>query len=111
MPRYNEKRLEYSDQEKLLKLLCKILFHLDSEREILDFLKDLLNRKERLMIVRRLLIAEMLFNGVPYRDIMSQLHCGCATIARVERWLDFGRGGYKKAIKCKTKKLIKQSLA
>ena len=94
MVRYNEKRIPYTLQEKLLDRLCETLVTLKTKEAISDFLKDLLNRQERAMLVRRLLIAQLLIEGVKYRDIQVRLHCGMSTIARVERWLHFGRGGY-----------------
>jgi len=99
MAKYNEKRIPYATQERLINVFCKILSKLSSAREIHDFLKDLLNRKERIMIIRRLLIAELLETGYTYEAIRKRLKCGNTTIAKVERWLSFGRGGYKKAIK------------
>jgi len=83
---------------------CEILSNLESKNAIRDFLKDLLNRQERMMLIRRLLIAEMLEQGITYREIIKKLKCGSPTIARVERWLHFGRQGYKKALEKKKKK-------
>lgn len=99
MPRYNYKKLKYSDQEKLLKLFCQVVCKLHTEQNLLDFLKDILNRSERVMFVRRLLIGRLLEEGKTYKEIQKQLKAGKATIARVERWLNFGRGGLKRAIK------------
>lgn len=101
MARYNEKKISYPTQERLMDNLCGTLSRLKTKSAIRDFLKDLLNRQERVMLVRRLFIAEMLLDGYTYREIIKQLHCGSPTIARVERWLHFGRGGYEKAVKSK----------
>lgn len=103
MTRYNEKRLPYSIQERLLDTFCETLCKLKTKNAIRDFLKDLLNRQERAMLVRRLLIAEMLLDGYTYKKIISRLHCSAPTIARIERWLHFGRGGYQKAVMAKKK--------
>lgn len=104
MARYNEKRLPYAVQERLMISLCKTLHGLGSPTQIKHFLKDLLNRQERMMIMRRLLIAELLEQGNGYRDIKDKMHCGDCTIARVQRLLNFGRGGYKSAIQIRHKK-------
>ncbi|MBI4135825.1 helix-turn-helix domain-containing protein [Candidatus Uhrbacteria bacterium] len=104
MAKYNEKRIPYQVQDRLLRMLAEILCRLKNTKMISDFLKDLLNRQERAMLVRRLLIAEMLMNGYKYREIVKKLHCGMMTIARVERWLHFGRGGYERAIHAKRAK-------
>lgn len=104
MSRYNEKKISYAHQERLMNMFCEILGQLKSKQAIRNFLKDLLNRQERIMLIRRLLIAEMLIDGYRYREIVKHLHCGSATIARVERWLNFGRGGYREAIQLKNLK-------
>lgn len=98
MARYSYRKLKYSDQEKLLRLFCRVLCRLRTEQNLLDFLKDIWNRSERLMFIRRLLIAKMLAAGKTYEEIQKQLRVGKTTIARVERWLNFGRGGLKRAI-------------
>lgn len=98
MSRYNEKRISYTEQDRLMDAFCAMLVSLKSKRAIKDFLKDLLNRQERVMIVRRLLIAQMLIRGHTYQEIIQALHCGSPTIARIDRWLHFGRGGFKKAL-------------
>jgi len=104
MSRYNEKRIPYATQERLMNLFCDMLTQLHTRKTIHDFLKDLLNRQERIMLIRRLMIAELLEKGYTYRDIRERMKCGNTTIAKVERWLSFGRGGYKAAIKLFNKK-------
>ncbi|MFH0779582.1 MAG: YerC/YecD family TrpR-related protein [Parcubacteria group bacterium] len=104
MSKYNEKRLPYKTQEDLLDILCDILFRLKSKQEMKNFLKDLLNRNERTMLVRRLLIAEKLIDGMTYDDIKALMRCGKSTISRIERWVNFGRNGYKLAISVKKNK-------
>ena len=83
----------------MIKKFGQILAQLKTNDAITGFLKDLLNRQERIMFIRRLQIAEMLEDGKTYAEIITKLHCGPATIARIERWLNFGRDGIKKAIK------------
>jgi len=104
MPRYKAEKIPYDKQDQLMDKFCEILSNLESKNAIRDFLKDLLNRQERMILIRRLLIAEMLEQGVTYREIIKKLKCGSPTIARVERWLHFGRKGYKQALEKKSKK-------
>ena len=59
------------------------------------------------MLARRLLIAEMLLRQNTYRQIQQQLRVGAATIARVDRWLHFGRGGYVAALKLLRTNIVK----
>lgn len=98
MAKYNEKQIPYKTQERLINLFCRMLSKMRKPNEFHDFLKDLLNRQERIMLIRRLLIAELLEAGFTYEAIRHKMGCGNSTIAKVERWLSFGRGGYKKAI-------------
>ncbi|OGF35480.1 hypothetical protein A2482_00900 [Candidatus Falkowbacteria bacterium RIFOXYC2_FULL_48_21] len=98
MPRFNEKKIPYAKQNELMDEFCDILSRLGTKEKIYNFLKDLLNRKERMMIIRRLLIAKLLEQNKKYKEIKDELGCGGSTIAKVQRWLHFGRGGYKEAI-------------
>ena len=98
MAKYNANKIPYNRQEELMDHFCSVLHKLKSSEEIKLFLKDLLNRHERVMLVRRLLIAELLLKELTYREIQEKLHVSHGTIARVERWLNFGRNGYRKAI-------------
>ena len=66
---------------------------------MLDFLNDLMNRPEQLMLARRILVAEMLIGGATYAEVREKLHVGMATVARVERWLRAGRGGIERALR------------
>lgn len=104
MAKYDEKRMAYKEQDRLMAMFCDILCGLKSRGAVMDFLKDLLNRKERIMLIRRLQIAEMLLDEYTYSEITERLRCGLPTIARVQRWLEFGRGGYKNAILAKKRK-------
>jgi len=98
MSKYKAEKIPYDKQDKLMAKFCKVLADLKTGEAVAEFLKDLLNRQERMMLIRRLQIAEMLEEGKTYNEIINKLKCGPTTIARVERWLNFGRHGYKKAI-------------
>ena len=104
MARFNSNSIPYKTQEQLMDHFCKTISKLETPTKIKYFLKDVLNRKERQMIIRRLLIAEMLDNNISYTEIQKELRVGKATIARVSRWLHFGRGGYHLAISTKKEK-------
>ncbi len=110
MVRFSEKKLSYDTQDIILKDFCAVLIGMKSEDAIFRFLKDLLNRKERLMLVRRLQVAFLLNQGMSYDDIKKNLKVGKATIARISRWLEFGRGGYKDAIEKLSKRIMSSRL-
>lgn len=99
MSKYSPKKITYQELEKLWGQFVRVLVALRTEDNVKRFLKDLMNRQERLMFVRRLLIAKYLADGWSYEQIQKKLGVGRTTIARVQRWLEFGREGYKRAIK------------
>lgn len=98
MARFSDQKVSYEKQDALWARFCHVLATMQSTDEVKRFLKDLLNRQERLMLVRRLQIADMLEAGATYFEIKKKLGAGMTTIARVHRWLKFGREGYRRAI-------------
>lgn len=98
MPKFVHKKIKYEEQDKLFDEFCEVLQILKTAQDKKYFLKDLLGRGERIMLVRRFKIAKLLEQGVTYREIRETMGASYNTISRVERLLNFGRGGYRKAI-------------
>jgi uncharacterized protein YerC len=63
------------------------------------FLRDLLTESERIMLGRRILIAQKLLKGETHRSIETQMGVGKDTVWRVQRWLHDQLPGYELAIK------------
>ncbi|MBU4332749.1 trp operon repressor [Patescibacteria group bacterium] len=103
MAKYDPNNLSKKHRDALLNELSAILFKLESPKEIYNFLKDLLTESEEVMIARRLQIAKMLLNDCTYEDIKSKLKVGYDNIKNVKYFLDFGWGGYLKAVNSKKK--------
>lgn len=99
MARFSDKRVPKWTQDELWDEFCDLVVDLKSRDAVKRFFRDLLNRPERLMLARRLHVAALLEAGFTYREIKDILGAGSQLIARVERWLEFGRRGYKQAIK------------
>ena len=99
MSKFDPNKIPYTEQDALLKKFCRVVSELKTESVILDFFKDLINRQERIMLVRRYMVAKMLSEGKTYSEIQNKLRVGSTTISKVDRMLNFGRGGLKKAIK------------
>ena len=99
MARYSDRRIPKPTQDELWAEFCELVVRLRTPDQVRRFFSDLLNRSERLMIARRLHVAALLKLGFSYRDIKKVMGTGSVTIARVHRWLEFGRGGYVSAIK------------
>ena len=62
------------------------------------FLRDLLTESERIMLGRRILIAQKLLIGEEVEDISKSMKVGYDTVYRVKRWLRDELPGYEKAI-------------
>lgn len=95
--RFNINKISYQKQEEMIDIFCEIISRL-SKDEIKDFFKDLMNRQERAMIIRRFLAAEKLAAGQTFQEIQDEMHMSPVTLSKIDRWLNFGRNGYKKAI-------------
>lgn len=99
MSRYSDRRIPKPTQDELWNEFCDLVAGLGSRVAVRNFFRDLLNRQERLMLARRLHVASLLDAGETYREIKRMLGAGSPMIARVARWLEFGRGGYKEAVR------------
>ena len=99
MPRFNLYNLSPQEQRKLLDRFFIAITFLGTFDEVKNFFKDLLNPQETAMLARRLKIAEMLLDKETYSEIHRRLGAGSITIAKVHRWVNAKRGGYKVAIK------------
>src|SRR3989344_201407 len=62
------------------------------------FLRDLLTESERIMLVRRIIIARLLIAGESQRNIEAQLKVGRDTIGRVQHWLEDQLPGFETAV-------------
>ena len=82
-----------------LRLLVKALLSLETEKECLDFLEDVMTRKEMLDISQRMLVAKMLSEQIVYNKIVEETGASTATISRVNRSYNYGSGGYEKILK------------
>ncbi len=71
---------------------------LKSQNEAEAFFRDLMTEQEIQTFAERFKVAELLTQGVSYRDIYKQTKVSTATITRINQWLKRGMGGYKAAI-------------
>lgn len=72
---------------------------LQDKEDAKKFFKDLLTTSEMVMITRRIQIAKRLLRGESYEEIIERMKVGKTTIGQVDRWLNYGFGGYKDIIK------------
>lgn len=74
--------------------LSEAILSLENQEECLKFFEDLCTIKELKSIAQRFEVARLLTNGKKFNEIVKQTGASTATIARVNRSLMFGSGGY-----------------
>ena len=78
--------------------LFQTILNLQSLEECYAYFEDLCTIKEILDMSQRLDTAILLSQGLSYQKIAEQVEVSSATIGRVSKCLNYGTGGYKKAI-------------
>ena len=78
--------------------LFEAVMQLSSTEECYDFFEDICTVKELLDMSKRLDAAVLLSEGRSYQQIVEATGLSTATIGRVSRCLNYGQGGYVKAI-------------
>ena len=81
------------------KELFYVISKLNNTEESSKFLRDLLTESEILEFAQRWKAAKMLDKRVPYSKISEVTGLSSTTIARVQKWLQDGMGGYKLMLK------------
>jgi len=79
--------------------LYKAILALDSENDCKKFLRDLLTEKEIKEFTNRWKAARMLDKKVSYEKIAKETGMSSTTIARIQKWLINGMGGYRLILK------------
>ena len=93
MARFDPKRIQGGGQTHLLKQFWQAVTLIESYEESQTFLRDLLHPQEVLMFARRIQIAKMLREGFNFEEIGLLLRTSPTTIVKINRALDYGRGG------------------
>lgn len=75
--------------------LFTAILALENMDEARRFFRDLLTEGEMLEFANRWKAARMLSRGVPYLEIEKQTWMSSTTIARIQKWLTKGKGGYR----------------
>lgn len=78
--------------------LVQALMSFRTEEECRAFLEDLCTIKELQDMIQRFDTAILLSQGRNYQEISAQVGISTATISRVSRCLNYGSGGYHRAI-------------
>lgn len=79
--------------------LFSSILKLETLDEARRFFRDLLTEKEILDFAQRWKVARLLAKNKRYTEIEKETGMSSKTIARIQRWLTKGMGGYKLMIK------------
>ncbi len=83
--------------------LYEAILKLETLEDCHDFFEDIATKKEINDFSERLKVAKHLLDGETYETITQKTNVSSATIARVNRSISYGTGGYQRIIE-RTKK-------
>ena len=75
--------------------MYQAILSLETVDECIKFFDDLCTVTELMALEQRYQVAVCLHNGMIYNDILAETGASSATISRVNRSLQYGRGGYE----------------
>jgi len=93
MTNHNRNRSKWLNKD--IDYLFKAITKLQSTQDCEKFFRDLLTINEIKSFAERLKVANMLNKGSTYKQIEKKTGASSTTIARINRWLEYGEGGYK----------------
>jgi TrpR-related protein YerC/YecD len=79
--------------------LYQVILKLKNLEEAQRFFRDLLTSVEILEFSKRWQVAQMLDDKIPYSFIEKKTGLSSTTVARISKWLQNGKGGYKLMLK------------
>ena len=75
--------------------MYKAILSLNTVEECMKFFDDLCSVTELMALEQRYQVAACLHEGKIYNDILAETGASSATISRVNRSLQYGKGGYQ----------------
>ena len=78
--------------------LFDVILNLEDREDCYRFFEDLCTVKELQDFAQRMEVAVLLSQGENYLSIAQKVGVSTATISRVSKCLNYGRGGYRRAI-------------
>ena len=84
--------------EKAVEKFCRAVMSFDSIDDCHNFFDDILTNQEMQAITQRLEVACLLSEGKSYVDVNKATGASTATICSVGKCINYGNGGYRKAI-------------
>ena len=75
--------------------MYRAILQMQTVEECMKFFDDLCTVSELQAMEQRYQVASLLHQGMIYNDILARTGASSATISRVNRSLQYGRGGYQ----------------
>ena len=91
--------MKIDQHNKGVSVLLKTFLSLKNENESWKFIRDLLTEPEIKEFANRWRVARMLDRKISYKEIEKETGMSSTTIARVNKWLTKGKGGYRLMLK------------
>ncbi len=92
-------------KDKNTDLLVKTLLSLKDAEDVNRLLDDLCTVSEIKAMAQRIYVAQLLADNTTYNSIAVKTGASTATISRVKRCLNYGSGGYEKALQSITEEV------
>lgn len=89
------------DNTQLVQISDDITFclsNMNNQKDVFNFLRDILSEKEIVECARRFEVAKLLDQKVPYAQIEQKTNMSSTTIARISKYLSGENAWYKNAI-------------
>ena len=90
--------MEQNEKRSRINALCQLLADTQDPQDICALLEDLCTRKEVENMAERVFAAKLLLEGNTYNQVMAQADISSATLSRVSRCVQYGKG-YAKELK------------
>ena len=92
-------RVKATEEAAIIEALHNVILDLRDDKSMVDFINKFLTKSERLVVGRRILIANLLLNGHTYFEINNRLSVSPNTITRVKTWLNSEFPDYEKILR------------
>ena len=86
------------DKQQKIEKMYRLISRLDSPQECADLFEDLCTRKELEKMAERIYAARLLMEGNTYNQVIAQSDISSATLSRVSRCVQYGKG-YSRLLK------------
>ena len=84
--------MEQTGKQQRIQGLCSLLAQISDPADIQALLDDLCTRKEVENMAERVFAARLLMEGNTYNQVMAQADISSATLSRVSRCVQYGKG-------------------